>query len=98
MTNIKLKPILIMKLFATMKLIESTKFRKFKYQNWGKNQLNSKYETNCRIQQWNPSLNEINEAFKEWKNKLKKRVRIIPWIVEIAPKLKNKKIEELSSN
>ena len=48
----------------------------------GKNQWNSKYQTNSRIQAWNQSINEISEAIQELKNKSKKKSRIIPWIEE----------------
>ena len=83
-----------MKLIELMKQIESTKIRKFKYQNWGKNEENSKYKTNSRIQQWNQSLNEINEAIKEWKKKLKRKVELYLELLKLhqnwRTKLKNK--------
>ena len=40
--------------------------------------------------------NEINKAIKELKNKIKRRIRIIPWNEEIASNLKHK-IEEQNS-
>ena len=65
-----------MKLIELMKLIETIKFRKSNIQKLGKNEEHSKHETNPRIQAWNQSINEINEAIKELKNKSKRKVEL----------------------
>ena len=68
----------------------------------GENQWNSKYQTNSRIQAWNQSINEINEAIKELKNKSKEELELYLEMKKLhqtwSTKMKNKTQMKEKSN